>query len=178
MGELYGNPQLTGKERFFDDIIVSKTDLEGKITYANRTFMEIAGFPDDNACIGQPHNVIRHPNMPRAVFLLLWKTLQSDQEIFAYVINRALNGDHYWVLAHVTPSHDMNNNVIGYHSNRRVPNKAILNEHIIPLYKNLLSIEKSSTSPKAGMEKAFQAVVDLLTESKLGYNEFIFSLGV
>jgi PAS domain S-box-containing protein len=116
MGELYGNSQVTGVERFFDDIIVSKTDLEGKITYANRTFMEIAGFPDDKACIGQPHNVIRHPDMPRAVFLLLWKTLQSDQEIFAYVINRALNGDHYWVLAHVTPSHDMNNNVIGYHS--------------------------------------------------------------
>ena len=178
MSVLYGNTQLTGKERFFEDIIVSKTDLEGKITYANRTFMDIAGFPDDKSCIGQPHNIIRHPDMPRAVFYLLWKTLQSDQEIFAYVINRALNGDHYWVLAHVTPSHDMNDNIIGYHSNRRVPNPVVLKEHIIPLYKTLLDIEKSNSSPKAGMEKAFQTVVDLLTEAKIGYNEFIFSLGV
>jgi len=178
MGVLYGNTQLTGKEKYFEDIIVSKTDLEGKIIYANRTFLEIAGFPDEKACLGQPHNIIRHPDMPRAVFHLLWKTLQSDQEIFAYVLNRALNGDHYWVLAHVTPSHDMNNKIIGYHSNRRVPSKAILSGHIIPLYKNLLNIEKSSSSPKEGMEKAFQAVVDLLAKAKLGYNEFIFSLGV
>lgn len=178
MSGLYGNTQLTGKERFFEDIIVSKTDLEGKITYANRTFLKVAGFPDEKACLGQPHNIIRHPDMPRAVFHLLWKTLQNDQEIFAYVVNRALNGDHYWVLAHVTPSHDMNKNIIGYHSNRRVPNKQVLNENIIPLYKNLLKIEKSESSPKVGMEKAFQAVVDLLAEAKLGYNEFIFSLGV
>jgi PAS domain S-box-containing protein len=178
MGALYGNTQVTGKEKFFEDIIVSKTDLEGKITYANRTFLEVAGFPDEKACLGQPHNIIRHPDMPRAVFHLLWKTLQSDQEIFAYVLNRALNGDHYWVLAHVTPSHDMNNNIIGYHSNRRVPNKTVLSEHIIPLYASLLNIEKSCSSPKEGMEKAFQAVVDLLEKNKLGYNEFIFSLGV
>lgn len=178
MSKLYGNTELTGKERFFKDIIVSKTDLEGKITYANRTFMEVAGFPDDKACIGQPHNIIRHPDMPRAVFFLLWKTLQSNQEIFAYVINRALNGDHYWVLAHVTPSHDMNNNIIGYHSNRRVPNRSVIDNHIIPLYKKLIDIEKSEASSRVGMDKAFQAVVDLLTESKLSYNEFIFSLGV
>ena len=78
MGELYGNSQVTGVERFFDDIIVSKTDLEGKITYANRTFMEIACFPDDKACIGQPHNVIRHPDMPRcqgqSKFVPVWRS--------------------------------------------------------------------------------------------------------
>ena len=178
MSELYGNSQLTGKEKFFQDIIVSKTDLEGKITYANRVFMDIAGIADEKACLGQPHNMIRHPDMPRAVFYLLWQTLKSDKEIFAYVINRALNGDHYCVLAHVTPSHDMNHNIIGYHSNRRVPNRMVVNEKIIPLYKDLLSIEKSCSSPKAGMEKSFQTVVDLLADAKLGYNEFIFSLGV
>lgn len=178
MGVQYGNTELTGKERFFENIIVSKTDLEGKITYANRTFLDIGGFPNEQACLGQPHNIIRHPDMPKAVFYLLWQTLKKNQEIFAYVLNRALNGDHYWVLAHVTPSHDMNNNIIGYHSNRRVPSKAILNEHITPLYKNLLKIEKSCSSPKEGVEKAFQAVVDLLADAKLGYNEYIFSLGV
>ncbi len=178
MGVLYGNTQLTGKERFFKDIIVSKTDLQGKLTYANRTFLEIAGFPDEKSCLGQPHNLIRHPDMPRSVFYLLWQTLQNDEEIFAYVINRALNGDHYWVLAHVTPSHDMNNNIVGYHSNRRIPNKQTLNENIIPLYKDLLRIEKSCSNPQKGMEKAFQTVVDLLDDAKLGYNEFIFSLGV
>jgi PAS domain S-box-containing protein len=178
MGALYGNTQLTGKERFFEDIIVSKTDLQGKITYANRTFLQLAGFPNEESCLGQPHNTIRHPEMPRAVFYLLWETLKKDQEIFAYVLNRSLNGDHYWVLAHVTPSHDINNNIIGYHSNRRIPNRKVLEENIIPLYKNLLSIEKSCSSPQTGMEKAFQTVLNLLSDARLGYNEFIFSLGV
>jgi len=178
MGALYGNTQLTGNERFFKDLIVSKTDLEGKITYANRTFLEIAGFSDEKSCLGQPHNIIRHPDMPRAVFLLLWETLKKDEEIFAYVINRSLNGDHYWVLAHVTPSHDRSKKIIGYHSNRRVPNRNTINEHIVPLYRNLINIEKSCSSPKEGMEKSFKAVLDLLEDSKMSYNEFLFSLGV
>jgi len=178
MGALYGNTQLTGKELFFEDIIVSKTDLQGKITYANRAFLNIAGFTNERACLGQPHNIIRHPDMPRSVFYLLWETLKKNQEIFAYVLNRSLKGDHYWVLAHVTPSHDINNKIIGYHSNRRIPNRKVLEEKIIPLYKNLLNLETSCSSPQAGMEKAFQAVLNLLNDVKMEYNEFIFSLGV
>jgi len=177
--ELYGNTQLTGVEKTFDadEIIVSKTDLTGKITYGNRTFYRLAGM-QEKGCLGVQHNLIRHPNMPRAVFELLWNTLQGGKEIFAYVVNRSSNGDHYWVFAHVTPSLDSSGNIIGYHSNRRVPNRKVINEHIDPLYKKLLDVEKVAPTPKEGLKASCQAVVNLLTENKIGFNEFMFSLGV
>lgn len=176
---LYGNPQVTGQEKTFDadDIIVSKTDLTGKITYGNRTFYRMAGI-DENGCIGVQHNLIRHPDMPRAVFELLWNTLKSGAEIFAYVLNRSANGDHYWVFAHITPSYDLAGNASGYHSNRRVPNRQVVDNHIIPLYKDLLAVEKSAASPREGLEASYKAVTDLLDKNKLGFNEFMFSLGV
>jgi len=171
---LYGNPQLTGNEITFDEdeIIVSKTDLTGKLTYGNRTFYRLAGL-NESQCLGQQHNIVRNPTMPRAVFELLWNTLKDEKEIFAYVVNRSANGDHYWVFAHVTPSRDSGGNVVGYHSNRRVPNRQVLNEHIIPLYKKLLSVEKGAASPKDGLAASYKAVLDLLKENKLGFNEFM-----
>lgn len=173
------NTFLTGVERTFepDELIVTKTDLTGKMTYVNPTFLKMAGYTE-RECLGQQHNLIRHPEMPRAVFKLLWDTLEAGEEIFAYVNNRACNGDNYWVFAHVTPSRDLSGNIIGYHSNRRVPNKQIIGEHIEPLYKQLLAREKADRSPKAGMEASFQSVVDLLTGAKMGFNQFMFSLGV
>jgi PAS domain S-box-containing protein len=176
---LYGNPQLSGVEKTFDpdEIIVSKTDLTGKLTYGNRTFYRLAGM-EEKECLGFQHNIIRNPTMPRVVFELLWNTLKENKEIFAYVVNRSTNGDHYWVFAHVTPSRDGSGNTVGYHSNRRVPNRRVLTEHIEPLYKNLLQVEQSASSPKDGLEASYKVVTDLLTENKVGFNEFMFSLGV
>lgn len=87
---------VTGKEVFFkpEEIIVSKTDLKGRITYANRVFLDISGFTEAEL-LGKPHSILRHPEMPRCVFKLLWDTIQNGSEIFAYVINRCKNGDHY-----------------------------------------------------------------------------------
>ncbi len=176
---LYGNPQLTGVEIPFDadEIIVSKTDLTGKITYGNRLFYRLAGLPEKD-CIGVQHNLVRNPNMPRAVFELLWKTIENGEEIFAYVVNRSKNGDHYWVFAHVTPSRDSSGNIIGYHSNRRVPNRQVLNQHIEPLYKQLLTVEKQNDSPKAGLAASMAMITTMLEENKMSFNEFMFSLGV
>ena len=119
--------RLTGSERFIgeNDIIVSKTDLKGRITYCNKVFLDIAGYTE-RECLGQPHSMIRHPDMPRCIFKVLWDTIQSGQEIFAYVVNRAANGDHYWVYAHVTPSIGEGGTIVGYHSNRRVPDRRIV----------------------------------------------------
>jgi len=176
---LYGNPQLSGVEKHFDEneIIVSKTDLSGKITYGNRTFYRMAGF-SESECLGTPHNLIRHPKMPRAVFELLWNTLKSGKEIFAYVLNRSNNGDQYWVFAHVTPSYDSGGNITGYHSNRRAPNPQVVAQHIIPLYDKLLKVEQTAPDPKDGLRSSYQAVVDLLAENKIEFNQFMFSLGV
>ncbi len=86
----------TGREVRFgaDEIIVSKTDLTGHLTYANDVFLRVAGYTEAEV-IGQPHSFIRHPEMPRAVFKLLWDTIQSGREVFAYVVNLTKHGDHY-----------------------------------------------------------------------------------
>lgn len=171
------NVTITGVERTFseNDIIVSKTDLKGKILYGNKTFLDMAGYPEQDI-IGAPHSILRHPDMPRCVFKLLWDTVMAGREIFAYVVNRCANGDHYWVFAHVTPSFDTNGQVIGYHSNRRVPDTNILNNIIKPLYKQLLDEEKKHSNRKEGMEASFQMLVNLLNEKGVSYDEFIFSL--
>lgn len=168
---------LTGNERTFDknDVIVSKTDLKGRITYCNRVFLGLAGYTEKEL-LGQPHSIIRHPDMPRCVFKLLWDTLAEGQEIFAYVVNRAKNGDHYWVLAHVTPDYSLDGELIGYHSNRRVPDKKIVNETITPLYRDLLEIEANAENRKIGMEQSFAKVVEILTGAGLTYEEFVASL--
>lgn len=169
---------LTGVERTFpdDDIIVSKTDLKGRITYANQVFLNIAGYAEKEV-LGQPHSMIRHPAMPRCVFKLLWDTIASGSEIFAYVINRAKNGDHYWVYAHVTPSFGSDGTIIGYHSNRRVPDRQIVEEHIMPLYQTLREEEARHKSRKDGMLAAEQLVVDFLGEQGLAYDEFVATVG-
>lgn len=174
---LYGNPQLTGVERHFEphDVIVSKTDLEGRLTYGNRTFFNLAGY-SERECLGQQHNLVRHPEMPRSVFKLLWDTLQAGDEIFAYVVNRSMNGDHYWVFAHVTPSRNAAGEIVGYHSNRRVPDRQVLDNHIVPLYRELIGIEKAASSPRDGLAAAGERVATLLADANTGFNEMMFSI--
>ena len=164
---------ITNQERFFgdDEIIVSKTDLTGHITYANKIFLSIADFQEDEV-LGQPHSLIRHPHMPRAIFKLLWETLEKKHEIFAYVKNRAKNGDHYWVIAHVTPSKNAAGQIIGYHSNRRVPDKSVLDETIIPLYQDLQKSEQEENR-KEGLERSYQKLTAMLRNKGLEYDEFI-----
>lgn len=167
---------LTGVERTFgrDEIIVSKTDLKGRIIYANEVFLSIAGY-SEREILGQPHNAIRHPAMPRCVFKLLWDTIQSGSEIFAYVLNRAKNGDHYWVLAHVTPTFDGQGNIVSYHSNRRSPKRESVTK-AEALYNELLAIEAAHEDRKQGMEASFKALVDKLQALGVPYDEFVFAL--
>ena len=149
-----GGVQPTGRERFFpeDEIIVSKTDLKGRITYVNQTFMSVADYTEEEL-LGQPHSIIRHPDMPRCIFKLLWDTLKAEQEIFAFVKNMAKTGDHYWVHAHVTPTFDARRNVIGYHSNRRVPERKQV-QLFDQIYGELLAEEKRHSDWRTGMDAA------------------------
>jgi PAS domain S-box-containing protein len=169
-------PVLTGREITFaeHEIIVSKTDTRGVITYANDVFLRVAGYTEADV-MGQPHNIIRHPDMPRCVFALLWDTIKANQEIFAYVLNRAKNGDHYWVFAHVTPSFDAEGRLTGYHSNRRVPYADALPK-VRDLYARLRLEEQKQTEPGKAVEAGHRYLVGLLTDAKMDYAEFVFSL--
>jgi PAS domain S-box-containing protein len=157
-----------------DELIVSKTDLKGRLTYVNDVFLRVSkyGLKD---MIGAPHSVIRHPDMPRCIFKLLWDTIQAKKEIFAYVVNLARNGDHYWVLAHVTPSLDAQQNVVGYHSNRRKPDKERVAK-VKALYAGLVAEENRHENRKDGMTHAAQMLNQMLKERGIGYDEFVFSL--
>lgn len=168
---------LTGREVTFDDdeIIVSKTDLKGRITYCNRVFLRVSGYREKQL-LGAPHSLIRHPDMPRAVFKMMWDTLADGREIFAYVVNRCLNGDHYWVLAHVTPSRNGSGAVVGYHSNRRRPDARIVRDAIIPLYADLRRIEEAAPSRRDGMLAAEARMQGLLRERGVAYDAFVASL--
>jgi aerotaxis receptor len=111
----------TGVERLLDPKvpIVTKTDLKGRITYANPAFVEISGFTLDEL-MGQPHNVVRHPDMPRDAFKDLWDTTKRNEPWKGLVKNRCKDGGYYWVDAYVTPL-TQNGEKIGYMSVRSKP---------------------------------------------------------
>jgi len=166
---------LTGHEVTFgaDEIIVSKTDVKGRIQYVNETFIKISGFTEDEL-LGQPHSIIRHPEMPRSVFKLLWDTIASGHEIFAYVKNLCKNGDHYWVFAHVTPTFDAQGKIVGYHSNRRSPDRVQVASYS-DLYSQLLREEQKNSDWRQGMAAATALLQDIISQQGMSYEELIFS---
>jgi len=167
----------TGVERMLGakDMVVSKTDPTGRITYCNDVFMRIASM-SEGQLLGAPHSIIRHPDMPRCVFKLLWDTLGMRQEVFAYVVNMAANGDHYWVFAHATPSFDNAGNVVGYHSMRRAPNQRTVRDIIKPLYAQLLAIEAKHGDRKAGMKASSDALAGICRDKGLEYAQLVHLL--
>ncbi len=156
-----------------DDFIVSKTDLKGRITYANREFMSIANYPERELLFKQ-HNIVRHPDMPRGAFKLLWDTLKAEREFFGYVKNMTAEGHFYWVFANVTPDRDNNGKVVGYFSVRRKvkPSAVAVME---PIYREMLALER-----RVGPAQAPTASVDFLLEKlnslETSYDRFILSL--
>ena len=165
---MYSTPKNNEKKFNEDELLVTKTNLKGTITYANQAFINIIGSSEDEL-IGKPHNVIRHPEMPKIIFKLLWETLKENTEIHAYVKNLCVDGSYYWVMANVTPSY-LNGSVVGYHSARRVPTKESISV-IEPLYKKLLSAERSG-----GVNASQKVLDDLLQEKGMEYDEFILSI--
>lgn len=156
-----------------DDFIVSKTDLKGRITYGNRIFIEFSGWTEKEL-LGSQHNIIRHPDMPRGVFKLLWDTVRDKRECNAYVKNMAKDGSFYWVLANVTPSLDSAGKVIGYFSVRRKP-KANSVKTVSDLYRAMLAAEQ-----RAGAKDAIAAstaiLTNLLSEKGMSYDEFVLAI--
>jgi PAS domain S-box-containing protein len=167
--------QPTQQERLMrdDEFIVSKADLKGRITYSNQVFAEFSGFTEVEF-LGKQHNLVRHPDMPRCVFKLLWQHIESGQEIFAYVKNLCKDGSFYWVLANVTPSRDAQGKVVGYYSVRRKPNPKAL-AVIIPLYKQLLQTEQNAGAKEA-IEASLTQMHNLLQEKGVSYERFILDL--
>lgn len=155
------------KELSSNDFIVTKTDVKGNITYANKQFLDIVNAKEKNL-LNKPHNIVRHPDMPKAIFKYLWQQLKLEKEVFAFVKNKTFDGGYYWVFANISVSYDLSSNVIGYYSVRRKVNpksKSIIEN----LYKEMLKIEKTK-----GVDASFKILEEKLQGKQ--YDEFILNL--
>jgi len=156
-----------------DDFIVSKTDLKGRITYGNRIFIEFSGYSEQDL-LGAQHNIIRHPDMPRAVFKLLWDTIQAGRECNAYVKNMVKDGSFYWVFANVTPNLDSKGDLTGYLSVRRKP-KAAAVKTVTDLYRAMLQAEQTAGARDA-IAASTKILTDLLAEKDMSYDELVLAI--
>ncbi|WP_457562019.1 PAS domain-containing protein [Caminibacter pacificus] len=166
-------PKVTpiDKEVFLkeEDFIVSKTDLKSRILYGNKIFIQISGW-EENELLGQPHNILRHPDMPRAAFKILYDHIENGKEWFGFVKNLRKDGGFYWVFANISPTFDTNGNIIGYYSVRRKPREGFKNV-IEPLYSHLKSIEQSG-----GMEAAVDEINKLAQKLNMSFNEIMIKI--
>lgn len=121
-------------------LIVSRTNEEGIITHGNQSFVEMSGFTEDEL-IGQPHHILRHPDMPKAAFKDLWDTLARGEKWSGYVKNLRKDGAYYWVLATVV-ANIRGGEVTGYTSVRRKPSRERIAE-CIELYRQMRQEEVS-----------------------------------
>ncbi|MFZ2294416.1 MAG: methyl-accepting chemotaxis protein [Polaromonas sp.] len=151
--------------------IVSKTDLQGNITYVNPCFMEVSGFTEDEL-IGSPHNMVRHPDMPLEAFADLWSVLKSGAQWTGMVKNRRKNGDYYWVLSNITPVKE-NGQAVGYMSVRTKPSQAQIKaaSHAYRQFKEGkaqgLAIKQGSVV-RTGLVAKFLALGDMSLSQRLG----------
>lgn len=163
------NPTNREKVLSQDDFIVSKTDTKGRIIYCNEIFASMAGYPAADL-IGANHNLIRHPEMPKLAYKILWDLVQKKDEFFGFVKNLCADGGYYWVFAYITPDLDLNGNIVSYTSVRRkMPQSAV--DIIVPIYKQLLDAERSG-----GVAASQQLLDKLLAQHDMEYNEFIITL--
>ncbi len=149
--------------------IVSKTDLSGKIIFINKNFSEISGYTEEEL-IGEPHNAVRHPDMPRGIFFLIWQTLLAGNPISGIVKNLNKDGRYYWVIVDFEAKRDMEGNLSTLTAFRRAAPDNVI-EEIEELYATMISIEK-----KHGMEKSLAYLESFLDEADLTYPKFIEEL--
>jgi PAS domain S-box-containing protein len=166
----------TGKAKAFspDQIIVSKTDPQGRITYVNDVFIEVSEYTEDEL-VGAAHSIIRHPDMPRCIYKLMWQRIQAGHELFAYVVNLCKSGAHYWVYAHVTPTFGGDGTIIGYHSNRRTAHEAAV-ATAEGLYARLRDVEAAYSRKSDAADAGQQELNRILAQAGIPYDEFVWTL--
>jgi len=151
-------------------VIMSKTNAFGIIEYANEVFVDVSGY-EDYELMGQPHNIIRHPDMPKVIFKVLWENLKNGKNFHAIVKNLAKSGRYYWVITDFEISRDENDVIVNYFGRRQAVPQEVIALHIEPLYKKLLQIEAAS-----GMEFSEKYLIGFLEEKKKSYVEYIKDL--
>ena len=148
-------------------IILSKTDQYGTIEYANETFIDVSGY-EDYELMSQPHNIIRHPEMPQVIFKILWDNLKQGKNFHAIVKNLAKTGRYYWVITDFDITKNNEGTITNYVARRRAVPQEIITKHIEPLYKRLLQIENVS-----GLNASEKYLIGFLEEKQKSYVEYM-----
>lgn len=156
-----------------DEMIVTKTDLTGRITYANRTFMRISNFPERDL-LGVQHNIVRHPDMPRGVYRFMWETLKGGREFFGLVKNMSSDGSFYWVFANVTPDMDGAGRTTGYFSVRRPPPASAVRA-VIPVYEAMMRAEREA-GPASAPDASMALLKNMIADQNTTYDKFVLAL--
>lgn len=157
------DPYTTCEDFSVEDMFFSRTDARGGILSGNATFQRVSGFEWDDL-IGAPHKIVRHPDMPKGFFHLLWNTIKAKDVIGGYVCNRTKSGDAYWVYATVFPLED------GFLSVRIKPTTELF-QKVIPLYNDLAEMEHSEgLTPEQSSERLRKMITDL---GFFSYQEFM-----
>jgi len=150
--------------------IMSKTDLYGTIEYANETFVDVSGY-EDYELMAQPHNIVRHPDMPKVVFKVMWDNIKQGNKFHGIVKNMAKSGRYYWVITDFEYMSDEDGNIKNYIARRKAVPQPVITNHIEPLYKRLLQIEQAS-----GIDASEKYLIGFLEEKGLNYVDLVTKL--
>jgi len=147
-------------------VMVSRTDTEGNIVYCNPTFLEVNGFRGSEI-IHQPHSIVRHPDMPKTIFHIIWSIISQGMPIQAVLKNQTNNGEYYWTLMTIKPQKDRDNKVISYVAyGKQAPDSVI--RTIQELYRLLYDVEKDH-----GIDAALEYLESYLDEQGMTYSEYM-----
>lgn len=150
--------------------IVSKTDTKGIIEYGNDYFVEISGYSEAEL-IGKNHNIVRHPDMPKVIFKMLWERISKGENIMAVVKNMAKNGDYYWVITEFEAKKDpISGEILSHTAFRKAAPQEVI-DAMTPIYAKLLELEK-----EGGVEASEKYLRGFLEEKGETYDEFVDEL--
>jgi PAS domain S-box-containing protein len=166
----------TGVLRTFDpdEMLVTKTNDQDLIVYANDAFQRVSGYTEDEI-LGQTHDILRHPDMPRGLATQLNAMIRDGRELLVYIPQLAKDGATYWVLAHVTPSRDENGRLVGDHSHDRSPHPSAVAE-MSAFYAQLLTEERRHADPAAGKAASARLCEELLAAMGMTFEQYVWSI--
>lgn len=150
--------------------LMSRTNKHGHIMASNEAFQEVSGYSEAEL-YDQPHSLIRHPDMPKVVFKILWENLKGRQNFHAIIKNLSKSGKYYWVITNFEIIRNEKDEITAFVSYRKALPKSLINKHIAPLYERLLKIEKAN-----GMEVSERYFKGFLEDRKTTYDKFIRTL--
>lgn len=151
-------------------IIISETDSFGTITNVNSAFSEVSGYAPSEL-IGQPHNIIRHPDMPKIIFKMLWENLQQGNNFIGIVKNLAKSGEYYWVITDFEIRRDITGTITHYVGKRKAVPQSVVDGYVAPFYETLLKLEKIG-----GIDLSLRFFKNYLAKQGKDYIDFVISI--